>query len=290
MVLSLKEAEQAEQVARRFSEEAYTTDFERYDCALRERLSELPESLSRVAQTFGNNFGSAGIVRISGLPVQQDLPPTPTVPYSEIRLPTGTEPLVLAVAMLMGHPLSVKGWRGGDRVQNIYPLPADAQTMKASGAVRLAMHTEATFRPGAPDALVLLCLRAGSLPPQTGFCDLLPLLDQLEASERSLLAEPAFGFRKPDGDFFERKPIVASSEGQLRFQYDGNLHSTTPEHAKALGALTERIEASTTETTLAPGELLLIDNRHMAHSRTQFAPRFDGTDRWMQRCLIQARS
>jgi L-asparagine oxygenase len=289
MALSPKETEKAEQFSSRFSEDAYGTDLDHYDRALREHLSDLPESLSRVARTFGNNLGWAGIVRVRGLPVQRGLPLTPSVSYSEIRLPTGTEPIVLGVAMLAGQPVAMKAWRGGDRVHNVYPLPADAETMKASGSVRLAMHTEAAFRLGAPDALVLLCLRAGSQPPRTGFCDLLPVWEQLAASERSLLAENAFAFPGAGGVLRDFKPVATLHQGQLRFQYDNNMRAATPEHEKALGAFAKGIEAGATETTLAAGDLFLIDNRHTAHGRSQYGPRYDGSDRWLQRCLVQAR-
>src|ERR1022692_1737062 len=110
MALSPKETEKAEQFSSRFSEDAYGTDLDHYDRALREHLSDLPESLSRVARTFGNNLGWAGIVRVRGLPVQRGLPLTPSVSYSEIRLPTGTEPIVLGVAMLAGQPVAMKAW------------------------------------------------------------------------------------------------------------------------------------------------------------------------------------
>jgi L-asparagine oxygenase len=289
IALSPKETEKAEQFSRRFHGNAYESDFDKYDLALREHLGNLPESLSRVVQTFGENLGSAGILRVRGLPVNRDLPLTPSVSYSEIRLPTGTEPLVLGVAMLTGQPMAMKAWRGGDRVHNVYPLPADAETMKASGSVRLAMHTEAAFRVGAPDALVLFCLRAGSRPPQTGFCDLLPVWDQIESGERSLLMENAFAFPGAGGILRDFKPVATLDHGQPRFQYDINMRAASREHEKALAAFAKRIEAYAITTTLAAGDLLLIDNRHTAHGRSQYGPCYDGTDRWLQRCLVQAR-
>ena len=233
IALSPREAEKAEQFCSGFSEDAYATDFDRYDCALREYVSHLPEALSRTVRNFGDHLGSAGIVRVRGLPVNRDLPLTPGISYSEIRLPTGTEPLVLGVAMLAGKPVAMKSWRGGDRIHNVYPLPADAETMKASGSVRLAMHTEAAFRVGAPDALVLLCLRAGSQPPCTGFCDLLPVWDQLATSERSLLSENAFAFPGAGGVLRDFKPVATTHQGQVRFQYDINMRAATPAHDRS---------------------------------------------------------
>ncbi len=38
-----------------------------------------------------------------------------------------------------------------------------------------------------------------------------------------------------------------------------------------------------TAVALRPGDLLVLDNRRAVHARTAFTPRFDGTDRWLQR-------
>ena len=35
-----------------------------------------------------------------------------------------------------------------------------------------------------------------------------------------------------------------------------------------------------------PGDLLIVDNNLAVHGRTPFEPRFDGTDRWLQRTFV----
>jgi hypothetical protein len=37
---------------------------------------------------------------------------------------------------------------------------------------------------------------------------------------------------------------------------------------------------------LATGDLLVIDNARVVHGRTPYEPRFDGSDRWLQRSLV----
>jgi L-asparagine oxygenase len=276
---------------RRFTDEPYLPNHDEYDRRLSLRLDKIPENLKALARSFGDNVGSAGVLLVHGLPIPPDLTPTPAVPYSEIRAATGTECLLLGVGMLVGEVIGLKAWRGGDRVHNVYPLPADAETMKASGSIRLVMHTEAAFRQGAPDALALLCLRAGALPPSTAFCDLRPLWDRLDASRQSHLMEPAFGFPRDGAGgtvLMEPKPIVTSREGALQFQYDSGLRGATPKHEEALRFLRDDIEGTAAETTLAAGDLVVIDNLHMVHGRTQFSPRYEGNDRWLQRCLMRS--
>jgi L-asparagine oxygenase len=37
---------------------------------------------------------------------------------------------------------------------------------------------------------------------------------------------------------------------------------------------------------LEPGDLLVVDNAVAVHGRSPFTPRFDGTDRWLQRTMV----
>lgn len=291
VALSPDELEVLAQWCGQFTDDPYLPNHDEYDRRLSLRLDKIPENLKVLACSFGDKVGSAGVLLVHGLPIPPNLTPTPAVPYSEIRAATGTECLLLGIGMLVGEVIGLKAWRGGDRVHNVYPLPADAETMKASGSIRLAMHSEAAFRPGAPDALALLCLRAGARPPSTAFCDLRPLWDHLDATRQSYLMEPAFGF--PRGAvggtvLMEPKPIVTSREGGLRFQYDNGLRGATPKHEEALRFLRDGIGETAAETTLAPGDFVLIDNLHMVHGRTRFSPRYEGNDRWLQRCLMRS--
>ena len=41
-----------------------------------------------------------------------------------------------------------------------------------------------------------------------------------------------------------------------------------------------------TAVALEPGDLLIIDNTVAVHGRSPFTPRFDGTDRWLQRTFV----
>jgi len=292
--LSIEEAETTRLWCSRLADDPYRSDHAAYDRQIKSRLEELPEKLRLTACSFGEGIGLSGALRVRGLPVPPDLPATPSIPYSEIRIPTGTESLLLGIGSLVGEVLAFQAWRGGDRVHNIYPLPQDAATQKASGSVRLAMHTEAAFRPGAPAALLLLCLRGGDHPPSTGFCDLRPIWGRLDESTRVLLTEEAFAM--PGGDpagtiaLEDAQPIVIESDAGPQFQFDTSAIGATPGHNKALEVLRECIEEMATEITFAPGDLVLIDNTHMAHGRTSFTPRYAGSDRWLQRCLISRRS
>jgi len=171
----------------------YTDDPADYDRVLAGSLPWIPARLQALAVGFGNRLGAAGVLRVRSLPLPVNLPPTPDSFNAGLRARSGAETLLLGLATLAGSVIGFAGWRGGHRVHNIFPLPEDADTQKASNAVQLEMHTEAAFFPGSPEAITILCLRNGrDRAPATAFCDLHKAWDELSVGEQALLTEPAF--------------------------------------------------------------------------------------------------
>ncbi|GII77827.1 hypothetical protein Sru01_28090 [Sphaerisporangium rufum] len=257
------------------------------EAAVPEWPAGLVPEVAAAAARFGRDLGAAGVLRVAGVAVPAGLPPTPGRPYVEVRRPVGTERLLLALAGLAGEVISFADWHGGDRVQNLYPLPDQATGQSASNAVHLEMHTETAFRPNTPDGVILLCLRPDQ-EARTLVCDLLDLWPRFDEATRRALAEPAFAFRLPGGTTTEPKPVVTRWRDRPRFNYADALCATGPGHDAALRTLREAIAAEAATVTLRAGDLLFIDNVHVVHGRTGYRPRYDGTDRWLQRCLIRA--
>jgi hypothetical protein len=55
---------------------------------------------------------------------------------------------------------------------------------------------------------------------------------------------------------------------------------------RALQEMREAVNSSTKEVVLKTGDLLVINNDCTVHGRKPFQPRYDGTDRWVQRMLV----
>ena len=298
--LTEKESEGLRRLAAEVQADAYTDDPADYDTVLAGVLPLVPGRLRSLAADFGDRLGAAGVLRLRGLPLPVSLPSTPDLPDAGLRARSGAEALLLGLATLAGSVISFAGWRDGHRVHNVFPLPEDVGTQKASNAVRLEMHTEAAFAPGCPEALAILYLRnGGDGAPATAFCDLHGVWDGLSADEQALLAGQAFftAGRDQNGNEVRSDAVAvaypfgdASAAGNgRRFQYIPALRGATADHEEALRRLSAGIEATTTEVTMVPGDLVFIDNTHVVHGRTRFAPCFDGTDRWLQRCLLRQR-
>jgi L-asparagine oxygenase len=298
VTLSDEESEGLRSLVVQVQADAYADDPSYYDAILAASLAIVPGRLRSMAIGFGDHLGAAGVLLFRGLPVSAGLPATPDSSDTGLRARSGAEAILIGLATLTGPVFGFPGWRDGHRVHNIFPLPEDLDTQKASSATRLEMHTEAAFAIGSPDALAIICLRSDKDgAPTTAFCDLRKAWDQLSAAKQALLAEPAFLATGPDwnqgesrGNAFAVTHLpggTPTAKERQRFHYIAALRGATPDHEAALRSLKAGIRAATTEVTLMPGDLVLIDNTHVAHGRAPFTPRFDGTDRWLQRCLIR---
>ncbi|MFC9686688.1 TauD/TfdA family dioxygenase, partial [Streptomyces sp. NPDC056948] len=59
--------------------------------------------------------------------------------------------------------------------------------------------------------------------------------------------------------------------------------TVTSEGRAALAELAEVAHRTYTGVLLRPGDLAVVDNRITLHGRSEFTPRYDGRDRWLQR-------
>ena len=62
----------------------------------------------------------------------------------------------------------------------------------------------------------------------------------------------------------------------------------TPEADAALDRLAEVVRMCEGGVVLEAGDLLIVDNTVAVHGRSPFTPRFDGTDRWLQRSFVMS--
>ena len=255
----------------------------------------LPGKLHDPLVDFTDSSSQAGALLIRGLPVGQ-LPPTPERPTSVSAKDMWTEYLLLTIARRLGQPVGYLPEHGGDIVQNIVPTKGSAarQTSTSSG-VELLFHTEAAFHPHRPRFLLLLCLR-GDRNAATTLASVHDAVATLPASIVATLREPRFR-TAPDASFRREAvtaaplgpelAVISGSDTTPTLVFDEDLMvGTDTEAAAALEQLAGALKATHRSVVLAPGDLLVVDNFTAVHGRTPFTPRFDGTDRWLQRSFV----
>ena len=110
--------------------------------------------------------------------------------------------------------------------------------------------------------------------------------DVLFTPEFSTAPPPSFNASTPTPS---PKPVLTGSAEDPDIRM-AQLVTTplTPRAEAALREFAHACEATARTTRLAPGDLVLVDNRVTVHGRTAFQPRYDGADRWLQRTFVMA--
>ncbi|APY85530.1 L-asparagine oxygenase [Streptomyces alfalfae] len=264
----------------------------------RDAWEDVPVPLRRGVRRFRRHSGPHGTLVIGGLPVDQAaLPATPSVPGSVQRQATVSAAVLTMVACGLGEPLAYLAEKSGALVQDVVPVPGQETFHGNAGSVRLSFHTENGFHPHPPDYVIFLCLRADhdrrAGMRLVGLRQALPLLtpasrDALFAPEFITTPPPSFG-----PDRAGSQPVVEPRAVLSGAAEDPDIRMaqlvTTPLTPRATTALTEfgrACEATARTLCLAPGDLVIIDNRVTVHGRTAFHPRYDGEDRWLQRTYV----
>ena len=249
---------------------------------------------------------------VTGMPVDADLPPTPTP--TDPGPPSGTgrvsERVLLLVAVLLGEPVAYQGEKDGVLVQDVFPIRALESTPSNEGsATALEFHTELTFSRAAPDqALHVACpdfvLLLGLRCPAdrmatTVTVDARAVCTRLDEDQLAVLRDAQFELRAPhsftrdggDRPWSRPVPLLRGSHEAPSFAFDSacGVRALSPEGALALDALRAACDdpAIQTAAQLGNGDLLVIDNNRCVHSRSPFPARYDGRDRWLRRVYVR---
>jgi hypothetical protein len=255
----------------------------------------LPAGIHDALVDFADAPDRSGAIVLRGMAIG-DVPPTPPAPTSPTAKDLTSETTLLAVARSLGQPVGYLPEHGGDLVQNIVPTRANmTRQISTSSAVTLMFHTEAAFHPHRPRYLLLLCLR-GDPQAATTLSSIHEVRHLLSATTWATLFEPRFRTAADEsyldgrvGELGPIRPVLSGDRERPSMVFDADLmHGTDAAADAALRALAEATAACNTSVVLEAGDLLVVDNTVAVHGRSPFTPRFDGTDRWLQRAFVVA--
>jgi len=254
----------------------------------------LPPELQEPLRVFRHDPGVEASLVIHKLPLRQcDLSPTPVVPGSVQERVTPSAAILALICQHLGDVAAYRLEKSGALVQDVVPVPGQETQQSNVGSVQLKMHTENAFHPHRPDLVALLCLRADpeGLAALTvaSVRKALPLLSE---QTRTVLATADFVTEAPpsfaSGSFTSiEHPVLNGAADDPAIRVD--FCSTRPKSKSAATAMAELEEALASVTrvlTLNAGDMVIVDNSLAVHGRTAFHPRYDGQDRWLQRCFV----
>lgn len=271
----------------------------------------LPPRLLRFLRDFRDD-GAVAVCQVHGFPVDHAVAgPTP----EHWERPEGLSAtlhsdIYLALCgFALGDPFSWATLQYGRMIQDIFPIRGDERCESGHGSEGfLSFHTDDAFRPDRADYLLLFGIRNTDVVPTfvAAVRDV-----ELDPRDRQLLSEPRFHIRPDDEhirqlelrapgdpaleraigmrDRPEPVPVLYEDEDGPHVRLDlpfmrvigGDLVTE-----QALNRLRAELNRVRRPLVAAAGTLLLLDNRSVAHARSSFTPRYDGTDRWLRKLIV----
>lgn len=234
-----------------------------------------------------------------------DVPPTPAHPLIDESITPESRKSLIDMGSILGTPISYIQEQGGRLIQNLVPVhKSEYQQISTSSKVELEMHTETAFHPYRPSHLLLLCLR-GDNSAVTTYADDFDILEKLSDEAVNVLQMPWFATQVDDSFRTNGEPNMDITVSVLRentnsftsswvLTYDSFFMKAVGVDKKsqisaerALEEMRLAVNSSVKEVVLKTGDLLIINNDTTIHGRKPFQPRYDGTDRWIQRMLVR---
>lgn len=253
----------------------------------------LPAEIHDALVDFVDQPHRSGALLLKGMPVGE-LPATPPTPTAPTVKDHTSEFSLLTVARRLGQPVGYEPEHGGDIVQNLVPVQGtEHRQVSTSSKVELMFHTEAAFHPHRPRYLLLICLR-GDPSAITTLSSIHEVLPTLSDATREVLFQPRFRTAVDESYLHGRQnvlgepmPVLSGDRELPTMVFDADLMVGTDELAEAaLLELSHAVAALQTGVALEAGDLLVVDNAVAVHGRSPYSPRFDGTDRWLQRAFV----
>jgi L-asparagine oxygenase len=224
-----------------------------------------------------------------------EIPPTP-ISLDDKRTVEIAESSLLEIAKDYGFPIAYAQEQNGSVIQHVFPMKkTEKEQMSTSSKVELELHTETAFHPYKPDYVMLLCLRGDDNAATTYVCleDLLgetdpEILYELTKEDFVTSIDKSFRMNGEEDKLIKTSIIQRREDGYVRLNYDSSvMHGITTTAQLALDEFKKIVSKNVKEFTLSQGQLAIIDNSATIHGRKDFSPRYDGTDRWLLRCLVR---
>jgi L-asparagine oxygenase len=259
------------------------------------RRSCLPSRMVDALVGFTERPGPAAGLLIQGLPIDEALPETPLdgrpSPSKDSRV---SESVLVLAASVLGSLIGYRQEKEGLLIHDVCPQPGREDRQENSGSQYFDVHTENAFHPLRPDHVLLLCLRDDvSRTARTMVGSAAMALPLLPARDIEVLRQPLFRHRMPtsfvtggEAAYSSLQPVLTGPEDDQRMCVDAfNTVAANDDAGGALDHLVGALKSVLVGPVLAPGDLLVVDNRRAVHARTGFEPRYDGSDRWLQRAF-----
>lgn len=264
----------------------------------REALAANDPDTVALVQRFAAADVPDGAVLFTGFQVDQEqMGATPEgwqLEYQNEDRDPVTEAALLALSGTAGEIFAFARQHAGVQIQNVAPVKGHEYDAVGTGSRGLLdWHSEDAFDDAHPHYVGLLCVR-GDVNADT----VLAPMDRIVITpdDEAILRQPRFmhGIDKASGGTGRPEDgvlgaVIYGDDGDRFVRVDMDCAAAVAGDDEAAGALQrfhDAADAAGMSVNLRAGDLLLFDNRRVMHARTSFEPRYDGTDRWLQRVIV----
>nr|BBH88084.1 L-asparagine oxygenase [Thermosporothrix sp. COM3] len=257
---------------------------------------DIPVRIAKALVDFRKNSNDYGTLLLRNLPVDASLPPTPKDGKICPKSTHVSECCLLFLMSFLGQFIAYADEKDGEIIHNICPVPGQEQKQENTGSVLLEFHTENAFHPYKPDYVGLYCLRPDhDLQAKTGTASVRRAINRISSRVLELLRQPLYRNRlAPSFMHNGSAPLYSAPLPILTGDYFEpdlcidffSTEALTPVADAALQIFKEALKQVLIQHALEPGDLIIVDNRTAAHTRSAFTPRYDGHDRWLQRLFV----
>lgn len=227
--------------------------------------------------------------------VQDYAPQTPEHYLELFEGPYYGEIAMAIVCSTLGAIQSISHQNEGRLFHDIYPLKTQEMVQTSgSSRVMLDLHTELAFEDNPPDYLALFCVRPDhDRQAKTLLFDSFAAARDMTLERFRLLCRNEFSFGidfniSGQTSCSDAKKSIFANTGMWLDRYDIDLFQRGDDTSNdAFDDFTVKLKSHCRSVLLQSGQIILIDNKRLVHSRSPFSARYDGSDRWLKRALIR---
>jgi L-asparagine oxygenase len=254
-------------------------------------IRSMNESLSSESKSIFRDLKEGRIkhYQFRDLPVAEHLPPTAIEYVAELPKATyESEGIIGAASLELGTLFNYRE-TSTSLLYDIYPVKAHENSRSFVNSRRmLSFHTDGSAHPRiVPDFVLLFCVRDDPAAVNL-FVDLDTLVGALSSDVVEVLCQPLFNHLVSQlPERYLLKPILYRAGESFTVRYDEDAtFATTPEAHSAQSHLNQMLRRVAIEIKNHPNSLLVLNNTASLHARSSFAPRYDGTDRWIKGAFV----
>lgn len=258
----------------------------------------IPARIRRKVLKYSSYLNNTGVLLLKGLPVDPQIPSTPSTANDKIEKNTFiSEMLLCGISSALGEIYGYEAEKSGSLIHQIHPTKVgELSQSNESSKVLLRFHSELAFHPTIrPDYILLTCLRQDEeKEARTYFANLDDIYEHLTQDERTDLfggdfeIDMLYSFSKMSDGAPPKFPIPVLYGDYLRpnIRYNSQVHTKDPDSQKALEQVQNIANSVKKFVHLEAGDLVIIDNRRTLHARSEFKAYYRGRDRWLQRVYV----